>query len=158
LARVLPGADPRALAPLVHLEESLPPRWQRRLAVLGGDLGDLRLSRQEQAEISRIRDEIGSGAAPAVLGWKLGEVPGQDVVLARAAVLEQPLPPDWHGEVTRGAQSVFPVSAQDLMPSLQGPALGERLRLLEKRWLDSGLRLDRTALLQGGDDRGVTSP
>ena len=38
LARVLPGADPRALAPLVHLEAGagLAPRWQRRLAALGG--------------------------------------------------------------------------------------------------------------------------
>ena len=39
LARVLPGADPRALAPLVHLDAAQPPRWLRRLAVLGGGSG-----------------------------------------------------------------------------------------------------------------------
>ena len=32
LARVLPGADARALAPLVHLEAGLSPDWLRRLA------------------------------------------------------------------------------------------------------------------------------
>ncbi|NBB96904.1 MAG: CCA tRNA nucleotidyltransferase, partial [Alphaproteobacteria bacterium] len=42
LARVLPGADPRALAPLVHLEGAAPPRWLRRLGVLGGDTSALR--------------------------------------------------------------------------------------------------------------------
>ncbi len=37
LLRVLPGADPTALAPLVHLEGARAPDWTRRLAVLGGE-------------------------------------------------------------------------------------------------------------------------
>ena len=149
LLHVLPGADPRAIAPLVHLEGDLTPRWQRRLAVLGGqDMTlNLRLSRQEASEIAKISAEIGSFLSPAALGWKLGAVPGADVVLARAALLESPLPPGWQAEVGRGAAAKFPISAADLMPSLKGQALGARLKDLETRWLISDLTLNRDALL-----------
>ena len=152
LVQVLPGAESRALAPLIHLEDGLAPRWQRRLAGLGGQTDKLRLTRQEDAELGRIRDEIGSNLPPAALGWTLGEVPALEVVLCRAALLESPLPQDWRAEVQRGAQSVFPVSAHDLIPGLHGAALGARLKALEARWLATGLRLDRQALLQGSDD------
>ena len=152
LSCVLPGSDNKGLAPLIHLEEGLPPRWQRRLCLLGGATESLRLSRQEQAEISRIRDEIGSSQTAAALGWTLGEVPAQDVILCRAALFETPLSQDWQAETQRGAQSHFPINAADLMPALQGPALGERLKTLQARWLASDLTLTRQALLHGGDD------
>jgi poly(A) polymerase len=147
LARVLPGADARALGPLVHVEDDLQPRWQRRLALLGGS-GDLRLSRAEDSEVSRIRDEIGSTASPAVLGWTLGEVPAQDVLLCRAALFQGTMPRDWHGEIQRGAQSHLPVVAGDLMPAMFGPALGETLKMLQAHWLASDLRLSRAELLK----------
>ena len=152
LAHILPGADCRALAPLIHLEGDLPPRWQRRLAVLGGAVENLRLSRQEQVELGRIRDEIGSTLSPAALGWSMGEVPAQDVVLCRAALFETAPAQEWHAEILRGAQSTFPVTAADLMPDLEGPALGARLRALQARWLATGLLLDKGALLHAGDD------
>lgn len=43
----------------------------------------------------------------------------------------------------------FPVSGQDLLAEgmAEGPALGETLRSLEERWLDSGFRLTREELL-----------
>ncbi len=151
LALVLPGANHQALAPLVHLEAEIEPRWQRRLAVLGGQLDKLRLTRQELAEIDRIGREISAMLTPAALGWQLGEVPAQDVILCRWALLETNPPLDWHAELRRGAQSVFPVSAADLMPDLQGPDLGLRLKQLQSRWLASDLRLDKRALLRGSD-------
>lgn len=149
LAALLPGSDPRALAPLVHLEGPLPPRWLRRLAVLGGqDMTDaLRLSRAETRDLARLRDEIGQTTAPAVLGWHLGAELAADALLARAAVMETPLPPDWAAEVARGATACFPVTAADL-PTLMGPALGQELKRLEKLWLASGLRLTRADLLR----------
>ena len=149
LSRVLPGSDPRAVAPLIHLEAGLSPRWQRRLVVLGGqDFGDtLRLSRQELAEIGKIKDEVASTLSPAAVGWRLGATPGCDVILARAALLEQALPSGWQADIQRGAQSHFPVTATDLMPALQDAALGARLRELESRWLASDLFLTRDALL-----------
>ncbi|MBN2631246.1 MAG: CCA tRNA nucleotidyltransferase [Rhodobacteraceae bacterium] len=149
LAMVLPGADHKGLAPLVHLEADAPPRWQRRLAVLGGqDVAErLRLSRQESSELGRISDEIGSGHGPAGLGFVLGPVLAQDVVLARAALFGADLPRDWQADIARGAATPFPVTAADLMPALQGAVLGARLKELQARWLASDLRLTRDQLL-----------
>jgi poly(A) polymerase len=149
LARVLPGSDTRALAPLVHLEGDLPPRWQRRLAALGGQEVEerLRLSRADAAVLAALRDAVGRGWSPAALGWKLGAEGGRDAVLLRAALLESPLPTDWQTDVARGAASVMPVTAIDLMPDLQGAALGARLKEIEARWLASDLRLTRSDFL-----------
>jgi poly(A) polymerase len=148
LVQVLPGADPRWIGPLVHLEElqAQAPRWQRRLAVLGGE-GDLRLSKAEATELTHLREEIGSTLTPAALGWKLGTIPAADVVLARSALLESPLPRLWQADIDRGAAAHFPVSAADLMPALQGPALGAKLKSLESAWLASDLTLTRDDLL-----------
>ena len=149
LRHVLSGADPRYVAPLVHLEAGAPPHWQRRLVVLGGQDWDnaLRLSRSEQGLMARLRDQVGNALSPAALGWRLGPEAGADAVLARAAVLESVLPDDWKADVARGAASRFPVTAADLMPALAGPALGAKLAELESRWLASDLRLSRDDLL-----------
>ncbi|MFN7224170.1 MAG: CCA tRNA nucleotidyltransferase [Paracoccaceae bacterium] len=149
LSVALPGADPNGLAPLVHLEGARLPRWQRRLALLGGhDLPDrLRLSRQEAAEMRRIRDEIGTNRSPAVLGYLLGTAVAADVVLVRAALLAQPMPADWEAEIARGALAECPVRAADLMAELQGEALGARLQAVKDRWLASGLMLTKEQLL-----------
>jgi poly(A) polymerase len=146
LSAVLPGSDPRALAPLVHLEQSLALRWQRRLAVLGGEV-DWRLSRAQSGSVMRIRDEIGTGLTPAALGWKLGADIAEDTVLARAALLENALPQGWQTDIARGAAAAFPVTASDLMPALHGPALGQRLQHLQDRWLASDLLATRGDLL-----------
>ena len=133
----------------MHLEAGLPPDWQARLAVIGGETltEALRLSKAETVTIMRIRDEIGSTATPAALGWKFGAQVAQAVVLARAAVLEAPLPIGWQSEIARGAGAALPVTAADLMPALQGPDLGKRLREIEARWLASDLYLGKAALL-----------
>jgi poly(A) polymerase len=149
LARVLPGSDVRALAPLVHLEGDLPPHWQRRLAALGGQEVEerLRLSRADAAVLVALRDAVGRGWSPAALGWKLGAEGARDAVLLRAALLESALPKGWQAEVARGAGSVMPLTAADLMPDLQGAALGARLKEIEARWLASDLRLTRSDFL-----------
>ena len=164
LARVLPGADPRALAPLVHLETGHletghieagdldaagPPRWLRRLVVLGGDSSALRLSKAEARDLAALKTAIGSAESPAALGWRLGVALATDALLARGALLENPLPPAAMAEIRRGAQACFPVTAADLMPALQGEALGARLKALEARWLASNLSLSREDLLKG---------
>jgi poly(A) polymerase len=154
LARLLPGADPRALAPLVHIEAGHldaghAPRWLRRLAVLGGDTTDLRVSKAEARDLSALLDALGSTDTPAALGWRLGGALATDATLARAAVLETGLPPQWQSEVMRGANARFPVTAADLMPALQGQTLGARLKTLETRWLASNLTLGRDDLLKG---------
>ena len=149
LSALLPGTDPRALAPLIHLEQGIPPRWLRRLAVLGGaDLTDaLRLSRAEARDLARLHDATGSMLTSAVLGQKLGADLATDAMLSRAAMLEQPLPQDWQSEVARGAQTRFPITAADL-PNLVGPLLGQELKRLERAWLASDLRLTKADLLR----------
>lgn len=149
LARVLPGSDTRALAPLVHLEGDLSPRWQRRLAALGGQEVEerLRLSRADAAVLDALRDAVGHGWSPAALGWKLGAEGARDAVLVRAALLESSMPPDWQTDVARGAGSAMPVTAADLMPGLQGAKLGARLKEIEARWLASDLSLTRADFL-----------
>ena len=148
LAALLPGTDHRALAPLVHLEGTLPPRWLRRLAALGGPdpTEALRLSRAESRDLARLRDEIPTPTAPAPLAYRHGVDLATDTLLLRAALLETPLPTNWQADVLRGATARFPVAAADL-PGLIGPALGQELKRLEKLWLASDLRLTRSQLL-----------
>ncbi|OYX44580.1 MAG: CCA tRNA nucleotidyltransferase [Rhodobacterales bacterium 32-67-9] len=149
LGRVLPGTDPRALAPLVHLEPPYAPDWLRRLAALGGpDPTDaLRLSRDEARKLTVLSDGIGSMEGPAELAYRHGAELARDVVLLRAAVLEAPLPEGWEIDVARGAGAEFPLRASDLMPTLSGPELGARLKELETRWIASGFELSREQLL-----------
>ena len=149
LAHVLPGADPVALPVLVHMEAGTAPRWLRRLAVLGGpDPAErLRLSRDESRRLTVLRDAIGTLRGAGELGYRHGEALATDALLARAAVLGQPLAPGWSAEAAAGAAAKFPVKAADLMPALQGQALGARLAELEARWIASGFRLSRDALL-----------
>ena len=149
LALVLPGADPGALAPLVHLDADLSPRWLRRLAILGGDIANLRLSKAEVRDLAALRAALETLDTPAALGWRLGADLAADAILARAALLESPLPADWRAETQRGASARFPVTAADLMPALQGEVLGARLRQMEARWLASNLSLAREDLLKG---------
>jgi len=149
LASILPGADPRTLAPLVHLDAAQPARWLRRLAVLGGDNEGLRLSKSEARDLASLRTALGSTETPAALGWHLGEPLATDAILARAASFGSYPPEDWQAEARRGAHARFPVTAADLMPALQGEALGARLKALESRWLASNLTLGKDALLKG---------
>lgn len=147
LAVVLPGADARALAPLVHLEDGATPRPLCRLAVLGGEADRLRLSRAEARDLAALREAIGDMAPPAVLGWRLGAALATDAVLARAAVLETPVPLLWQDDIARGAAAQFPIRAVDL-PQLTGPALGAALKHLQGLWLSADLRLTREELLR----------
>jgi poly(A) polymerase len=146
LSRVLPGADARALGPLVHLEGACAPRWLRRLVVLGGATHALRLTKAESRDLTRLRDALSDMAGPALLGYRLGDSLGADAVLARAASFEQPLPELWQTEITRGADARFPVRAAEL-PEMEGAALGQRLKTLEARWIASDFKLSRADLL-----------
>ncbi|UWQ22147.1 CCA tRNA nucleotidyltransferase [Jannaschia sp. W003] len=144
LARVLPGADDRALAPLVHLEGDRAPDWLRRLAVLGGDASGLRLSNVEARALEALREADGR---PFALGHALG-VRGEDAVLIRAASLGQPVAPGALEEARAGAAATFPLRAKDLMPGLEGPALGEALARAKAAWVASAGALGRDALLE----------
>lgn len=150
LGTVLPGADDTGLAPLVALESvaGVEPDGLRRLAALGGDLDGLRLSRHDRTRVERIREHV--GVPGEIVGYREGGEIGRDAVLVGAALMGQPLGDGALGMVERGAAMTFPVTAQDLMPELQGKALGDALSSLEKRWIESGFTLSREELLRKG--------
>ncbi len=154
LARVLPGADHRALAPLIHLEgdAQAPPDAIRRLAALGGDNARdaLRLSNADAVRLKMLSGALGDMAGAGALGYRHGARAARDVLLLRAALLEQRLDPDTLAAADAGASSVFPVTAADLMPDYLGAALGARLKLLEERWIASGFALTKGDLLKEG--------
>nr|WP_235789702.1 CCA tRNA nucleotidyltransferase [Ruegeria pomeroyi] len=153
LAQLLPGADDRALAPLVHLEDGLSADPVRRLAALGeGEtLASLRLSKAQMAALDTLRRAALGTAGAGELGYDLGAEAARDALLLRAALLEQPLDPHAPAAIARGAAAVFPVTARDLMPAFSGPALGARLATLKAHWIASDFTLSRTALLARDD-------
>jgi poly(A) polymerase len=148
LGHVLPGADDRALAVLVHLEGDLPADPLRRLAILGGtDVADhLRLSRAEAKQLDLLRDAIGDMRGAGELGYRHGLATGRDILLLRAALFETPLDPQSTVDLEKGAKAQFPVTAKDLMPAYQGAALGAKLAELETKWIASGFALTRRDL------------
>lgn len=149
LAQVLPGAEARFLAPLVHLEGSVPADPLRRLACLGGEdpAERLRLSKTETRRLEQLRAALGDPGSEAELGYRYGAETGRDALLIRAAALGQDISDFSRNRVAFGAAQRFPVTAADLMPALAGPALGARLKALETRWIASGFSLSREALL-----------
>ncbi|MGI3185854.1 CCA tRNA nucleotidyltransferase [Nioella aestuarii] len=152
LRHALPGADARALPVLVHAETDLgiAPDHCRRLAALGGDNpGDaLRLSKSDARRVQLLRDAVGSMMGAGELGYREGFDTARDVLLLRVALLEIPLAQSELGAAQAADGLQLPVTAADLMAiGLQGPALGDRLREIEARWIASGFTLTRADLL-----------
>lgn len=150
LSVILPGSDDRALAPLIHLEAGMPPDPMRRLAALGGEdpREALRLSKAQANMVQLLRTEATGPTAPAALAYMYDQSVARDAMLLRSALLEMPLPPMLETELNAGAQAVFPLTAQDLMPDLRGPALGVALKRLKSDWIASGFSLDKDSLLK----------
>ena len=150
LNAILPGSDGRALAPLVHLEQTMetPPSALRRLAALGVfDGTSLRLSKKDLRQLGLYQSLISSSAAPAELGYRNGFTLARDALLLRAVLLESPLLPDALTAAEQGARETFPVKSRDLMPEYEGVALGDKLRALEDQWIASGFALGKSDLL-----------
>ncbi|MCC5974562.1 MAG: CCA tRNA nucleotidyltransferase [Rubellimicrobium sp.] len=152
LWRILPGAAPDLLTVLVHVEGTagLASDPMRRLAGLGGGTGRLRLSNPQAARLKRLADATPSDMGPGELGYRLGEGEALDVLALRAAGEGREIAASEVEQSRFGAGQTFPIRAADLMPGLQGPALGARLKLLEGRWIASGFALGRDQLLDTG--------
>ena len=150
LARILPGATARALAPLVHIEQGGQGHSMRRLAALGMavDVSHLRLSRVQQRGLTAIRDLAANDFNPAEAGYFHGAEVALDGALVRAALSEQMLPRGNFAKIARGASAEFPVKAADLQPGLRGPELGSKLKELEAAWIASDFVLTQEDLLR----------
>ena len=151
LRTVLPGADDTALALLVHTEKQagVAPDAMRRLAALGGAgaAARLRLSKAQTRLLDLLRAEAGRAAPPLELGYRHGRDLGLSILVLRTALLGQAIDTDAPAEIETGAQAVFPIAAEDLMPAFSGHALGAELRRLEAAWLAAGCRATRADLL-----------
>ncbi|PJI85846.1 poly(A) polymerase [Yoonia maricola] len=146
LAQVLPGADAGSLAVLVHLEQSLNIGADplRRLAVIGGAPDEtLRLSKAQARDLSYIT----SGLTPIEAAYRHGARAGRDALLVQSASLSQLVDASALKPIENAAQQVFPLTAADLMPKLNGPALGKALKEAEARWISSGFTLTKAQLL-----------
>ncbi|WP_235871364.1 CCA tRNA nucleotidyltransferase [Shimia sediminis] len=152
LTTVITGADDRALAPLVHLEQEIGanPDPIRRLAALGGQnvAKGLRLSKKQTRLLDTLHNAIGTPETAGSLAYQHGTGTALSVLLLRAALLEMPMSPTWRNEIAAGAKATFPVKPADLMPALSGPTLGAELKRLEALWIASGFTLRRQELLK----------
>jgi poly(A) polymerase len=145
LAQVLPGADAGGLAVLVHLEQTLDlaPSAIRRLAMLGGQSEGLRLSKDQARALEHVTLPIDLPE----LAYRHGFDVARDAALIRAASLGNPLERGELDALRDAEQQVFPLTAADLMPALEGAALGRALKEAEARWIASGFTLTKDDLL-----------
>ncbi len=151
LGAVLPGAGAGLLTVLIHVEEAanLPPDIIRRLAALGGEgvAEALRLSRADDNRRILLRDLMQSEVGAAELGYRYGAATAMDALALRAAMGSREIDPNQAELARSAAELTLPVTATDLMPTFQGPALGQKLREIEGRWIASGFTLGRAELL-----------
>lgn len=150
LNTILPGANDKFLGPLVSIEESLQlvPDFVRRLAVLGGKHEALMLTNLQSKRLTAIMESMGKPAHE--LGFRLGKIAALNVKTVEAACLQQLLTDEDLADIEKGAAAVFPIKAEDLMPTLTGKALGDALKKLQAEWIESGFTLSRDALLRRG--------
>ena len=152
LSVVLPGADDRYLAPVVHLEQTLdlPKDALLRLASLGGEgIGDkLRLSKAETRDLELLREIGFVGPGLPELAYRYGRDTATQVLVLRSAMSEQPPIQEDLARISAAASQTFPVTATDLMPDYTGPALGRRLATLEAAWIASDFSLSQIDLLE----------
>ncbi|MCZ4255786.1 CCA tRNA nucleotidyltransferase [Sulfitobacter sp. G21635-S1] len=151
LHAILPGSDDRFLAPFVHLESicNITPDWSGRLAVLGGDdiAARLRLSKSDARDLALLHQIGWMGPPLAEVAYRHGLRIAEQVLLMRCAMNGELPEKGCLETIQSAARAVFPVSARDLMPAYQGPALGARLAELESKWIASGFALSREALI-----------
>lgn len=151
LHAILPGSDDRFLAPFVHLESicNITPDWSGRLAVLGGDdiAARLRLSKSDARNLALLHQIGWMGPPLAEVAYRHGLCIAEQVLLMRCAMNGELPEKGCLETIQSAARAVFPVSARDLMPTYQGPALGARLAELESKWIASGFALSREALI-----------
>lgn len=158
LARILPGATSRVLPRLLHLELQYPIEGRMispsdeiaRLASLGGeDVPDrLRLSKADTQKYHMYRAEAEKLTPPGELAYRHDYWQAIHALMLRWAVLEQPFDESVIGKAWGAQDAKFPLRAADLMPDLQGPALGAKLKELEAKWIASDFTLNKEQLLR----------
>lgn len=120
------------------------PRWTRRLVALtqGSDIRYPHANSEQKA-----LDDLHSAfrhitATQASVAYEYGEITAFDWAILQGAKVN-------HKEITRGAEAVFPVTAQDLADRgfKPGKTMGDELRDLKRLWMESDMLKSRESLL-----------
>lgn len=151
LSRILPGADIAGIGPYIHFESELGLIIDpiARLVALGDfdRSKDLRLSRVQLAQMSKLSSEIGDTTRPSELGYRHGRESALQILALRSAMIGSDLDPNIAQFVETGVDRKCPVRAVDLLDHVSGPALGAKLAQIERRWIDSDFTLTKHELL-----------
>ena len=145
LMHIAAGAAPDVISTLVHLEQSvgITPDPVRRIAALGGDRDRWRMSNAMQAALDARMADL----PLAEIAYRHGADAATDRYLIEQASMTQPADPDRIASFAHAAVQVFPLKAADLMPDLQGVALGQALKSAQARWIASSFTLTKDDLL-----------
>jgi poly(A) polymerase/tRNA nucleotidyltransferase (CCA-adding enzyme) len=151
LGTILVGSDIRFVQLMVHSETvlDLAPDWLGRLVALGGENTPvrLRLSKAEQQRYGVISRAAYGDIALLETAFEFGASTAVQAYLLRQALAETLPNPTYLAELSAAEAQVFPVTASDLMPDFQGPALGARLALLKSAWIASQFQLGKVELI-----------
>jgi len=90
---------------------------------------------------------IEGGVRPAEIAWRHDVNTAWSAVLIQHAFAGQPLEKGICATIESGAGAKLPVSAKDLMPRLQGVAIGKALEKLARAWIDSDFALTHSELM-----------
>lgn len=146
LMHVLPGSSATALPVLIHLEAEygLVVDPIARLCALGGEPENhMRLSKAQERTLSAYRDVY---ETPYEAGYRLRDLALHNLMI-QAAHFGVNLDTKQVENAKIGMSVEFPVKALDLMPTLSGKALGDKLKELEQRWIISEFQLTKDQLL-----------
>lgn len=141
LDKVLPDATPDRLYALQS-----PAPWLARLAALSqADLSDaLRLSRSDSRNHRILVTALSEDWSFNRIAYRLHG----DLAHAAALLVQTgPSGPRDGWPAAQAAARPLPITAADLQPHLQGPALGRALKAAEDAWIDAGFAMPAPALI-----------
>ncbi|WP_229802109.1 CCA tRNA nucleotidyltransferase [Paramylibacter ulvae] len=149
LAQTIKGAQHQFLAPLIHLEQQfdVAPNWIARLVCLTRDAQDLRLSRKDENQRINLIKLLDNNPPPHAAAYRYGATLAYSAALILAASLESVPPKKLRENIALANEVVFPIKSTDLSDQLQGKSLGNALRKLERRWIQSRFTMTKQELL-----------
>ena len=151
LQAALPGArhDTADKLIAIELKHDSRPDWVRRLVALDGSdpVEGLRMSRKDAVHMKHLHAGLESDMGLPELAYRFNDEVTEGVALLRSAAHGDPLPWDLQEQIEIGLQASFPVAAADLMDSYSGKTLGDNLKYLENKWIQSDFKLSKESLL-----------
>ncbi len=147
LARVLPGASLPAFERYLEHEEAITEVARLACLTYFVDVPQLRLSNDQSKRLRVIKSYGASDIELEEFAYLHGAQLAVAAARVAQAVFGGALSEAKLQAARWAAEQTFPVTAQDLMPHLQGKALGQALKKLEREWIASGFKRSKASLL-----------